>query len=314
MKRWKDGRAGMLLPMVFLLPWAHSSLALTCGQRISARSQQHHEVSAIVGGNPTHILEFPWHVGIMSLGNHVCGGSILSEWWILTASHCFFRINKQVFFSNLEIMHGRDDFNNTENLKYKKVDKLIMHPRFDSWLMDNDIALLLLESPLNLSIDTVPICVSEVSNILAWDNCWVTGWGITNTSLVNIQPSKLHKVDVELLRWDQCGHLMPLVTKNVLCAAAQDAGKDACQGDSGGPLVCNKNRNRTTWYQLGIVSWGTGCGRKDIPGVYTKVSHYLKWIRKKTAEAGKPYVYVEDSACPLQISCWTIVFLYFMML
>ncbi|KAK7820726.1 hypothetical protein U0070_026270, partial [Myodes glareolus] len=254
----------------------------TCGQRISARSQQHHEVSAIVGGNPTHILDFPWHVGIMSLGNH--------------------------------IMHGQDDFNNTENLKYKKVDKLIMHPRFDSWLMDNDIALLLLESPLNLSIDTVPICVSEVSNILAWDNCWVTGWGITNTSLVNIQPSKLHKVDVELLRWDQCGHLMPLVTKNVLCAAAQDAGKDACQGDSGGPLVCNKNRNRTTWYQLGIVSWGTGCGRKDIPGVYTKVSHYLKWIRKKTAEAGKPYVYVEDSACPLQISCWTIVFLYFMML
>lgn len=82
----------------------------------------------------------------------------------------------------MEIMHGRDDFNNTENLEYKKVDKLIMHPRFDSWLMDNDIALLLLESPLTLSIDTVPICVSEVSNILAWDNCWVTGWGITNTS------------------------------------------------------------------------------------------------------------------------------------
>ncbi|XP_005355578.1 serine protease 52-like [Microtus ochrogaster] len=310
MKKGRDGRAGILLPLAFLLPWAHSSLALTCGQRISARSQQHHDVSPIVGGEPTDILEFPWHVGIMSLGNHICGGSILSEWWILTASHCFLHVNN----SNLEIMHGRDDFNSTEDLKYKKVAKLIMHPRFDSWLLDNDIALLLLESPLNLSVNSVPVCVSEVSNILAWDNCWVTGWGITNTSLVNIQPSKLHKVDVELFRWDQCGHIMPLVTKNILCAGAQDAGKDACQGDSGGPLVCNKKRNRTTWYQLGIVSWGVDCGRKNIPGVYTKVSYYLKWIRKKTEEAGKPYVYVEDSACPLQIACWTIVFLYFMML
>ncbi|CAO2591311.1 Serine protease 52 [Lemmus lemmus] len=246
----------------------------------------------------------------MSLGNHVCGGSILSEWWILTASHCFLKVNN----SNLVIMHGRDDFNNTEDLKYKKVDKLIMHPKFDSWLLDNDIALLLLESPLNLSINSVPICVSEVSDVLAWDNCWVTGWGITNTSLVNIQPSKLHKVNVELFRWDQCSHIMPLVTKKVLCAGTQDAGKDACQGDSGGPLVCNKKRNRTIWYQLGIVSWGVDCGRKNVPGVYTKVPYYLKWIRKKTAEAGKPYVYVEDSACSLQISCWTIVFLYFMIL
>uniref|UniRef100_A0A8C8VZS1 Serine protease 52 n=1 Tax=Peromyscus maniculatus bairdii TaxID=230844 RepID=A0A8C8VZS1_PERMB len=310
MKRWRDGRAGLLLPLAFLLPWARSSLALTCGQGISARSQPQYNVSAILGGEPVNILEFPWHVGIMSLGNHVCGGSILSEWWILTASHCFGQINN----SNLEITHGRDDFKNTEDLTYKEVDKVIVHPSFDSWLLDNDIALLLLRSPLNLTVNSVPICVSEVSNVLAWDNCWVTGWGITNTSLVKVQPSKLQKVNVELFGWDWCGQVLPLLTKNMLCAGARDAGKDACQGDSGGPLVCNKKRNITTWYQLGIVSWGVGCGRKNVPGVYTKVSHYLEWIRKETAKAGKPYVYVEDSACSSPISCWPLVFLYFVML
>ncbi|KAL1780408.1 serine protease 55-like [Sigmodon hispidus] len=76
---------------------SHRAEPLTCGQGISARYQQRYNVSAIVGGQPASILEFPWHVGIMNLGNHVCGGSILSEWWILTASHCFDQINKYVF-------------------------------------------------------------------------------------------------------------------------------------------------------------------------------------------------------------------------
>ncbi|XP_040596620.1 serine protease 52 isoform X2 [Mesocricetus auratus] len=279
---------------------------VTCGQ-ISARSGQHRSVSEIVGGEPANISEFPWHVGIMELGNPVCGGSILSEWWILTAAHCFDHVNQ----SNLKIMHGRDDL--TEDLKYKKVDKIIMHSRFDSWLMDNDIALLLLKSPLNLSINTAPICISQVSNILAWDNCWVTGWGITNTTLETLQPSKLQKVNVNLLRWEWCYNALPLMTKNMLCAGAQVDGKDACQGDSGGPLVCHKKENMTTWYQLGIVSWGVGCGRKNFPGVYTKLSKYLKWIGKKTKEAGKPYVYVKDSAYSSPISCWAIMFLYFVM-
>lgn len=52
-------------------------------------------------------------------------------------------------------------------------------------------------------------------------------------------------------------------------------GRDACDGDGGGPLVCEKNK---TWYQMGIVSFGIGCGRRNVPGVYTRVSAYTDWI------------------------------------
>lgn len=80
----------------------------------------------------------------------------------------------------MEIMHGD---RNTENLTKMEVDKLITHPYFDSWLFDNDIALLLLKSPFNLSVKKVPICLSEVTDIQRWRNCWVSGWGFTSELL-----------------------------------------------------------------------------------------------------------------------------------
>lgn len=84
--------------------------------------------------------------------------------------------------STLEIIHD-DRSLNTRNLTKMKVDKLIIHPYFDSWLLDNDIALLLLESPFNLSVKTVPICLSRFTAIRRWRNCWVSGWGITSELL-----------------------------------------------------------------------------------------------------------------------------------
>nr|KAF6402190.1 hypothetical protein HJG63_016008 [Rousettus aegyptiacus] len=302
----EDGRAVLLLPIALLLPWAHSSLALTCGQRISGK-YENLKNSKIVGGGPADITEFPWQVRIFDHGKHLCGGSILSEWWILTASHCLINKNK----STLEITHG-DRSLNTRNLTKMKVDKLIVHPHFDSWHMDNDIGLLLLESPFHLDVKRVPICLSKVTDIRRWRNCWVSGWGIT-IPMLRMYPV-LQKVDIQLIKWKKCFHAMPSVTKNMLCAGSPQGGKDACQGDSGGPLVCQKKGNENIWYQLGIVSWGVGCGKKNLPGVYTKVSNYLSWINMVTTASGRPYASEPDSGYSLRLSPWTILLLYFVMI
>ncbi|XP_045318039.1 serine protease 52-like isoform X2 [Leopardus geoffroyi] len=108
-----------------------------------------------------------------------------------------------------------------------KVDKSIIHPYFDSWFLDNDIALLLLKSPFKLGVKEVPICLSEVNDIQKWRNCWVTGWGITIP--MQDTTSRLQKVNIKLVKWETCSHKVPILTRNMLCAGSPQGGKDACQ-------------------------------------------------------------------------------------
>lgn len=75
------------------LPTSFFLLLVTCGQRISTKSEKS-KIPKITGGEPAEVIDFPWQVSIFHQGKHLCGGSILSEWWILTASHCFINKNK----------------------------------------------------------------------------------------------------------------------------------------------------------------------------------------------------------------------------
>lgn len=70
------------------------------------------------------------------------------------------------------------------------------------------------------------------------------------------------------------------------------------QGDSGGPLVCTPESDKK-WYQVGIISWGRSCGKKNTPGIYTLLENYGLWIKKVTELEGRPYN-AEKMRTPLQ--------------
>lgn len=136
--------------------------------------------------------------------------------------------------------------------------------------MENDIALLVLQSPLNFNGYVAAASLPAASPELEYPNeCTVVGWGSTIEG--GPHSDVLMSVDVPLVEYDDCedSYLWGQDMSDYFICAGEE-GLDGCQGDSGGPLFCDGD-------VYGISSWGIGCGG-DYPGVYTKVTTYLSWI------------------------------------
>jgi hypothetical protein len=94
----------------------------------------------------------------------------------------------------------------------------------------------------------------------------------------------LMKVTVPIVDNGACNSVYGAITANMLCAGYSDGGKDACQGDSGGPLVVPNGSGG--WLQAGVVSFGHGCARPNVPGVYARVSRYISWMQENMNSGG----------------------------
>jgi len=147
--------------------------------------------------------------------------------------------------------------------------------------MENDIALLKLSSPVEVSSDVLPVCLPPSKPTYAGKTAIATGWGTTSSG--GSQPNTLREVNVPVLSDAQCkatGYGTSDILPGMLCAGTN--GKDSCQGDSGGPLIFQDGGGN--YDQIGVVSWGYGCGADNYPGVYARVNSYLDWITTNTAD------------------------------
>ncbi|KAF2359427.1 Serine proteases trypsin domain [Trinorchestia longiramus] len=234
------------------------------------------------------MFEWPWHAAVLESKQdlYVCGASLLHERWLLTAAHCVddylpYTVEPEAV---LKARLGEYDVSTTaEPLRHEEqpIRRIIVHPRFDNATLVNDIALLELLTPVRQRPNIDAICMPKKNDFKegSKSKCYVTGWGRKDEAsshsvvLKEIGVPLWHNRDCQAALRQQFGpgYILP---STAICAGAE--GRDACDGDGGGPLVCEKAGR---WYQVGVVSFGIGCGERSVPGVYTRVEAYEQWIR-----------------------------------
>ncbi|XP_073673339.1 suppressor of tumorigenicity 14 protein homolog isoform X1 [Garra rufa] len=236
----------------------------------------------IVGGQNADVGEWPWQVSLhFKTSGHVCGASIISNKWLLSAAHCFIQPDSAYkMTSSWSTYSGLRDQTIQDSVQQRSLKNIITHPNYDQMSYDYDISLLELSSPLNFTNTVHPICLPASTHVFsAGSSCFVTGWGTLREggSVAQI----LQKAEVKVINDTVCNMVTEgQVSSRMMCSGYLTGGVDACQGDSGGPLVCRSDVGK--WFQAGIVSWGEGCARRNKPGVYTRVTKLREWIREVT--------------------------------
>uniref|UniRef100_A0A8C8RV17 Ovochymase-1 n=1 Tax=Pelusios castaneus TaxID=367368 RepID=A0A8C8RV17_9SAUR len=235
----------------------------------------------IVGGEEACPHCWPWQAGLQLLGDHQCGGVVISPTWVLTAAHCVQSTNQPLHWTVIVGDHDRTLKESTEQVR--RVKTILVHPDFDIVSYDSDIALIHLDGHLEYNTVVRPICLPNTTEPLSSSVlCTMTGWGSTREADGSLA-SRLQQTQVPVLENEVCEENYYFnhpggITARMICAGfAVSGGQDSCQGDSGGPLVCHNEKEPFILY--GIISWGVGCARPKKPGVYTRVRVFLDWIK-----------------------------------
>ncbi|XP_014817446.1 PREDICTED: acrosin [Calidris pugnax] len=278
------GTMHLLLVLVLLaLCWPAQGTWDNCGASCGLRPLAHgYSTSRVVGGTDARPGAWPWMVSIQHTWHidwaHVCGGSLISAQWVLTAAHCFLELSPELRW---RVVIGANRLSQMgPEVQERHIQRLVMHEHYNNISQLNDIALLELDHPVQCSHYVQLACVPDASlRVSELKNCYVSGWGSMNPRSSR-QPDVLQEAPVHLLDTRICNSsrwYAGAVHSNNLCAGYAYGLIDTCQGDSGGPLMC-KDTIADYFWLVGVTSWGKGCARARQPGVYTSTQHFYDWI------------------------------------
>jgi len=253
----------------------------------------------VVGGSATEVNEYPWMIALYKRGRSLpsCGGSLINSLWIVTAGHC----HDPSFPLDVAVLGEHDVSVETDtmikierNIEYK-----VRHEEYDSNTLKNDIALFKMDEEVNTDI-YLPVCMPPHGAHYEGKKAWVTGWGTTKEN--GAQATILQELELAIVSDQTCYSAMTgalgtywgqTFADQQICAGGE-AGKDACQGDSGGPFVYSRS---SVFELIGVVSWGLGCARPGVYGVYSQVDYYLPWIADTISRQHGKEITVEEITC-----------------
>ncbi len=266
----------------------------------------------IVGGKSIKIENAPWQIALFrfdeqsgQISTQFCGGTIIDEYWILTAAHCV----KGVKVNQIRVVASTTTLTDASSVgQIMEVAEIIVHDQYNSDTINNDIALIRLQNPLDLSTlraKSVPI-MTKADEDNGFINPGVvgiiSGWG--SLTYHGDSPDSLQAVSIPIISNDTANKWFKEsdpngeqgtwdVTETMIAMGLENGGISGCHGDSGGPFVVKNADN--DWSVAGVTSWGKICGDPKMPSVYTKVSYFENYIMEHTNFDAEPSLddYVE---------------------
>lgn len=236
--------------------------------------------SRVIAGKTATRGAWPWQVLMMSNGRAGCGGTLVSNQWVVTAAHCVARSLNPGTYTIRVGEHNRNSREGSE--QDLRVSRVVKHPSYNPRTMNNDIAMFKLAQPVRFNKYVQPACL-PTGDAPVGSTCYITGWGKTRhpgsmTSL--LQQGGLKVVDRRTCESHNRRGGIPIpVTQAMVCAGSGGSSRTSgCHGDSGGPFVCN---NGGKWTLQGAVSYGSGeCKSTQSYTVFANAYHFKSWIEQ----------------------------------
>ncbi|XP_049809284.1 trypsin-1-like [Schistocerca nitens] len=226
----------------------------------------------VVGGQAVAVERFPWQVSLQQRGRHHCGGALVRPQWALTAAHCV------ASYLGLGLSVRAGTSTRGSGGVVRAASTAHPHPGFSWTSFDYDVGVVKVADPFvfgaTIQAAGLPLKEPAVGSLVT-----VTGWG--RLSEHGPPATQLQALTEPVLDPRRCGEAYAFlggITQRMLCAGFPEGGRDACHGDSGGPLVQRR-------LLVGIVSWGLGCARPGLPGVFSNVATLRPWITEHIGAA-----------------------------
>ncbi|XP_067636369.1 collagenase-like [Eurosta solidaginis] len=231
----------------------------------------------ITNGQTAAANKFPYQAGLSLFDGEnwgICGGSLISKKWVLTAAHCTLNaVNVIVFLGSITPL---------DPIVRLEVDKcnIKAHPEFDWESKLNDIALIKIPAVKYSAVIrpvSLPKCDSSYPTYVD-ETVVASGWGLTSDRDTSSSPV-LQFANMKVISNEVCAeeYGSSVIKTGHLCTST-DNRIGPCVGDSGGPLVLT-----SLMLQIGIMSFHSedGC-EAGLPAGYTRVTSYLGWIQENT--------------------------------